>query len=322
MVGAVPASPYSRQSDSHKTYYGIFSMFPYGYIWLPSRLPPRLPLSWYQIAIMSVVGGFCGNELILEFTTKSMLSFVPGDSRSGWASAPDYWDGRDKPRALHSQTILRSRAVELHPHTIIPRLDIRRQLGAQFGVVEIAVHVGEDRAFRADAVDPSERQVEVKMTRMRPVPERVDDPQLDAGERLYGSLRHIHQVGRVGHGTEAESEGGDVAVGEQERHRRDGAARSRDRHRLARGDRVPREVWRIAAARRGHEAISEPQREDAPGRLVCIHVYPPLMGDEQRAQVVDAVDVVGMFVGVEHAVEMIDGRVKQLLAQVRRGVHQ
>jgi len=46
------------------------------------------------------------------------------------------------------------------------------------------------------------------------------------------------------------------------------------------------------------------------------------MGDEQRAQVVDAVDVVGMFVGVEDAVEMIDGSVEQLLAQVRRGIHQ
>src|SRR5258708_29357220 len=132
-------------------------------------------------------------------------------------------------------------AVELDPHTIIPRLDIGRQLGAQFGVVEIAVHVGEDRALRADAVDPSERRVEVKMTRMWPVPERVDDPQLDAGERLYGGLPHIHQVRRAGLGAEAESEGSDVAVGELERQRRDGAARARDRQRLARGGRGPPE---------------------------------------------------------------------------------
>src|SRR5260370_29519083 len=193
-------------------------------------------------------------------------------------------------------------AVELDPHTIIPRLDIGRQLGAQFGVVEIAGHIGEDRALRADAVDPSQRQVEVKMTRMWPVPERVDDPQLDAGERLYGGLRHIDEVGRVGHGAEAESERPDVAVGELERQRRDGAARARDRHRLTRGDRMPREVWWVAAARRGYEAISEPERQDAPGRLARIHVDPPLMGNEQRAQVIDAVDVVRMFRGVEQPV--------------------
>src|SRR5215831_20961541 len=78
-------------------------------------------------------------------------------------------------------------AAELQPHAVIGRLDVSRQLGAQFCVVEIAVHVGEDRALRPDAVDPLQRQVEVKMARMRSVPERVDDPQLDAGERLYGS---------------------------------------------------------------------------------------------------------------------------------------
>src|SRR5260370_9667553 len=91
-------------------------------------------------------------------------------------------------------------AVELDPHTIIPRLDVGRELGAQFGVVEIAVHIGEDRALRADAVDPSQRQVEGKMTRMWPAPERVDDPQLDAGERLYGRLRPTHAVRQVRHG--------------------------------------------------------------------------------------------------------------------------
>src|SRR5258708_23023164 len=181
-------------------------------------------------------------------------------------------------------------AVDPDPHTIIPRLDIGRQLGAQFGVVEIAVHVGEDRALRADAVDPSQRQVEVKMTRMWPVPERVDDPQLDAGERLYGGLRHIHQVGRVSHGAEAESEGTDVAVRELERHRRDGAARARDRQRLARGYRVPREVWRIAAARRGHEAISQPERQEAPGPLLPLHAAPPFLREEQPAPGLHPVD--------------------------------
>src|SRR5215813_1774516 len=61
-------------------------------------------------------------------------------------------------------------SLEFNPHTIIPRLNVWRQLGAQFGVVEIAVHVGEDRTPGADAVDPLQRQVKVEMARMRPVP--------------------------------------------------------------------------------------------------------------------------------------------------------
>ncbi len=43
---------------------------------------------------------------------------------------------------------------------------------------------------------------------------------------------------------------------------------------------------------------------------------------KQRAQIVDAVGVVGMLVGVEHAVEPIDLGIEELLAQIRRGVDQ
>ena len=44
--------------------------------------------------------------------------------------------------------------------------------------------------------------------------------------------------------------------------------------------------------------------------------------DEQAAQIVDAVRVVGMLVRVEHRVDPIDVGVKQLLAQIRRRVDQ
>ena len=43
---------------------------------------------------------------------------------------------------------------------------------------------------------------------------------------------------------------------------------------------------------------------------------------KNAAQVVDAVDVVGMLVGVEHAVEPIDVGVEKLLAQIGRRIHQ
>ena len=55
-------------------------------------------------------------------------------------------------------------------HSVESRLDAGRQLGSQLLVIEVDMHVGEDRALRADAVDPLQRQVEVKMARMRAVP--------------------------------------------------------------------------------------------------------------------------------------------------------
>ena len=43
---------------------------------------------------------------------------------------------------------------------------------------------------------------------------------------------------------------------------------------------------------------------------------------EETAQVVDAVGVVGVLVGEEHRVEAVDLGVKQLLAQIGRGIDQ
>ena len=42
----------------------------------------------------------------------------------------------------------------------------------------------------------------------------------------------------------------------------------------------------------------------------------------KRAQIVDAVRVVGMLVAIEDAVEPVDVGVEQLLAQIGRGVDQ
>src|SRR5215813_2972810 len=78
----------------------------------------------------------------------------------------------------------------------------------------------------------------------------------------------------------------------------------------------------VAAAWRGHKAISESERQNPPSRLVRIDVYGPVMRYEQRAQIIDAMDVVGMLVGIEHTVERIDVGVEELFAQVRRGIDQ
>src|SRR5215470_15869276 len=85
---------------------------------------------------------------------------------------------------------------------------------------------------------------------------------------------------------------------------------------------MPVEVRRVAAAWRSDETIAEPELEDSPSGLVGINIHAPAMRDEQGAQVIDAMNVVRVFVRIEHAVEVIDVGTEQLLAQIRRGVHQ
>ena len=72
---------------------------------------------------------------------------------------------------------------------------------------------------------------------------------------------------------------------------------------------------RIFAAGRRHEAIAETGVHGARGGLVEIDVDAAALVHEQRAQIVDAVGVVGMLMGDQHAVEPIDLGLEQLLAQ-------
>ncbi len=79
---------------------------------------------------------------------------------------------------------------------------------------------------------------------------------------------------------------------------------------------------RIFAAGRRLEAVAEARPDHLRGGLAEVHVDAAALADEQRPEVVDAVAMVGVLVGHQHAVEPIDVGVEELLAEVRRGVDQ
>ncbi len=56
------------------------------------------------------------------------------------------------------------------------------------------------------------------------------------------------------------------------------------------------------------------------GRLVQIDRNAPALMQHDRAQIVDAVGLVGMLMGEKHRIDVIDLGVDQLLAQIGRGV--
>ena len=79
--------------------------------------------------------------------------------------------------------------------------------------------------FGLDALDPGERVGDAEMARVRRVAQRIDDPQIEPGERLGARVRHVDQVAGICDIAEAEAERLDVAVLLQERQRRDRPAR-------------------------------------------------------------------------------------------------
>jgi hypothetical protein len=90
----------------------------------------------------------------------------------------------------------------------------------------------------------------------------------------------------------------------------------------ARLDPVVRGDGRIFAAGRGAETVAEARMQGAAGSLIEVDIEPPPVLDEERAQVVDAVGMVGMGMGEEHGIEPVDLRVDELLAQIRRSIDQ
>ena len=95
-----------------------------------------------------------------------------------------------------------------------------------------------------------------------------------------------------------------------------------DGHGRAGGQPVFGQDRRILAAGRRCEAIAEFGVQRCRRRLVEIDVDPLPALEEQRAQIIDPVGMVGMLVGVEHAVEPLDFGIEKLLAQIRRSVDQ
>ncbi len=79
---------------------------------------------------------------------------------------------------------------------------------------------------------------------------------------------------------------------------------------------------RIVAALRPLEDVAEAPRHRRQRLMIGMHVDALAHCQHQGAQIVDAVQLVGMFMGDEDAVQMGGARSDQLLAHVRRGVDQ
>ena len=188
---------------------------------------------------------------------------------------------------------------KLDADAVIGRLDMRRQLRAQRLVVEIGMQVGQDRALGLDALDPGERLGQAEMARMRRVAQRVDDPDVEPGQRRGAFGRQVAEVAGIGEAAEAEAERGDVAVLLQDGQGGDRAALPRRSSPAVPGAiAVLGDDRRIFAAGRRREAIAEAVAQ-RPARSARRHRRRPAGAccTNSAAQIVDAVGVVGVLVG-------------------------
>src|SRR5579864_5856197 len=79
------------------------------------------------------------------------------------------------------------------------------------------MQIGQDGAARFEAFDPAERVRERKVTRMRRVAQRVDDPDVEIGQGVEADIRDRTEVDRIGEIAETKAERSDVAMLLQDR---------------------------------------------------------------------------------------------------------
>jgi hypothetical protein len=88
-----------------------------------------------------------------------------------------------QPSLLLRQSIVIGACGHLERQAVERRLHVRRQVPAQELVIEIGMQVGQDRSARLDTLDPGQRLVDTEVARVRPIAQRIDDPQLEASQR-------------------------------------------------------------------------------------------------------------------------------------------
>src|SRR5262249_13451618 len=123
--------------------------------------------------------------------------------------------------------------VDLELHAVEGGLDVWRKAAAERLVIKVGVEIGQDRAPRAQALDPGQRLVDGKMARMRTLAERIDDPYVQALQQRNARLRNGADVRGVGEAAEAQTQCHDASMLQLEGQHVDGAARARDRARLS-----------------------------------------------------------------------------------------
>src|SRR5438128_10821179 len=100
-----------------------------------------------------------------------------------------------------------SRGSDINDHPVVSGLDARRKVAPERLVIELHVHVSEDRALRLHTRNPIQRLRKMSMGRMRCPAIAIDDPGPDALERGEGRFVQSNHVGRVREVAKPEAKG-------------------------------------------------------------------------------------------------------------------
>ena len=173
----------------------------------------------------------------------------------------------------------------------------------------------EEGAARLDDVDPLQRLVDMSMGLVRPIKQRADDPCLDPCQSLEGFFVQFDHIGGIRHGAEPETHGFAYAVILFE----DVDIDIADGQMIAGGNVVRiqgRLVIKCGTFGEWFQHISESFADLGHCIGVGIDIDGLFHGPVYGPQIIDSVQVIGMIMGEQHAIEAADLGIQQLLAQI------
>ena len=206
---------------------------------------------------------------------------------------------------------LREVAVDLHQaiskvslQAVVGETDVRWQDGFGGGVVEVVAHVGEEGAARLELFDEGDGFFEVRVAGVRLAAQRVEDEDVEVLEQRNALVGDVAHVGEVGGGAEAVA--GDLLAAVGDGDAPEAGAEEIDA-RAGRGvDAVNLDAGAGGVAVFLAEGVVEDALDVAGGGVVGVDGQVALGVEAERAEVVEAEDVVGVAVGVEDGVDAAD----------------
>ena len=139
---------------------------------------------------------------------------------------------------------------------------------------------------------------------------------------LQARFRNAIDIRGIGHPINAEAECVDGAVMNLEGHGGNGSARTLDGDGPTRLHGVQVDDRRVIAAGCRVEAVGEAGAQHTARRVVGPDLHPLALQQEERPQVVDAMGMVRVLVGIEHGIDIGRSGAQHLLTKIRRSVYQ
>ena len=199
----------------------------------------------------------------------------------------------------------------LNDEAVMGWANMGRKRHANPVVIKSGAHMGDNGAPGSNPVDPLQRLADMGMGLVRIIHQTADNPGIDTMKCCKGLLGHLDHIGAVGHGTKAQAQCARITMILIERHHVDLANPEWP------GDRMSQQqgsINDVADFVLGLEGIGKARPGGVQGLGIPPNRQPGALGAVDLAQIVDAMQMIGVVMGINDAIDHPNVGIQQLIS--------